>query len=216
MRTKPARPESERAAAKRLSDALQLNITRACVRHLKGKRIDLQDAEKVRYALGMAERKPKPIGSATKPKPAPQPKPASQPAPPADADQARPMSTAELDAKLAELQTNLLNAVDYEQARKIRVQISGIRDLFKTQVDRSFYVERSAMEREGGEIGLLVRALFMKIPAELPQMIIGLDYSDAVEKCEDYAFQALTEVYEMNSSQAISCEVLESDPLEKP
>lgn len=126
------------------------------------------------------------------------------------------MSTAELDAKLAELQTNLLNAVDYEQARKIRVQISGIRDLFKTQVDRSFYVERSAMEREGGEIGLLVRALFMKIPAELPQMIIGLDYSDAVEKCEDYAFQALTEVYEMNSSQAISCDVLESDPLEKP
>lgn len=210
------RPESERDAAARLKEALQLNICRATIRRLKAKGVCLQDPEKVRHALAMQKRKPKPIGSATKPKPAPQPKPADQSAPPADADQARPMSTAELDDRLSELQTNLLNAADYEQARKIKMQISGIRDLFKTQVERSFYVERSAMEREGGEMGLLVRALFMKIPAELPQMIIGLDYADAVEKCEDYAFQALTEVYEMNSSQAISCGVLESDPLEKP
>jgi hypothetical protein len=37
---------------------------------------------------------------------------------------------------------------------------------------------------------------------DLPQMIIGLDYADAVERCEDYAYGILTSLAEAQEGKA--------------
>jgi len=43
-------------------------------------------------------------------------------------------------------------------------------------------------------LGHVFKQMILKIPAELPQMIIGLEYAEAVKRCEDYAYAILKEV----------------------
>lgn len=104
MTTKPLRQESERATANRLAKALNLNVCRATVRRLKAKGIDLQDAEAVRHAFAMQERKPRPIGCETKTS---EPKPSRQPGRPADGNQAalRLVTDAEIRRRGDEIST---------------------------------------------------------------------------------------------------------------
>lgn len=93
---KPNRPESERAIAARLANALELNICRATVRRLREKGIDVQDPEKVRHALAMQERRPRRIGCATKTS---QPEPTAQKPKAATRNQAAPRIVADEDIK---------------------------------------------------------------------------------------------------------------------
>lgn len=193
---KTPRPESERAAAARLKEALKLNITRASIRRLIAKGVDLQDADAVRHAYSMQERKPSSIGSATNPpQPKSQPKPTDRPPKKPES----PKSTSEYEpgnitSEITRIETELAACVDYETARTLRMKLTGLKDAFRLHKERGEFVTIESQLKSGAEMGQVVRALILKIPTDLPQMILGLDYADAVLKCEDYAFGMLTEI----------------------
>ena len=58
------------------------------------------------------------------------------------------------------------------------------------------YVTKESQIREGLLVSQVIRAQILKIPADLPQSIIGLEYSDAVIRCEQFADHMLAELYE--------------------
>lgn len=218
---KTPRPESERAAAARLKEALKINVTRASVRRLMAKGIDLQDVDAVRHAFAMQERKPSPIGLSVtaqpKPQPAAQPKPADQSAPPDDADQRRPLSSDELDARLAGLEHELLMAPNYETGRSIRIKISGYRELVRVQKDRGDLVDRKQVEGEAYQFGNLVKTMLLQLPGRLIPQIVGLDYPEAFEKAEEWVYSLLAEIYETGRDHIIPVdESILSRPVSNP
>jgi len=191
---RPRNENSERAIAENLTAATGLNIGISTVRRLKAKGVNLQDHEAVMHAFAMAERKP----SRTNAQPSP-PK-----APIRPADPARPMSSSELDERLAELERELLNAPDYETGRSVKIKISGFRELVRVQKERGFLIDRNIVEAEGYEAGLLFRYAAMRFPAELLPRIIGLDYPDAVDVCEEWIHQLLTDLHELTEKHLVT------------
>ena len=191
MKSKPPRPESERNAAVRLTEALKINICRATVRRLKAKGIPLHDLAAIRHSLAMQERQPPKIA---------EPKPATN-----QSDQpSAPMTSAELDQRLASLEHDLLIAPDYETARCLRVKISGYRELVRVNKDRGHLIDRGQVEAEGHEAGLLFRHACMRFPAELLPRVIGLDYPDAHEVCEEWIHQLLTSLHELTETHLVT------------
>lgn len=100
----------------------------------------------------------------------------------------------QIEAELKKLQVKLLKAEDYEAARTIRMQIAGVKDVLKALREQGYYVTQESQIRHGLMIGQTIKSLVLKIPAELPQMVIGLEYPEAVVKCEDYAYAILAEL----------------------
>ena len=113
-------------------------------------------------------------------------------------DESPPMGHLDIEHELKQLQRTLLNAEDYEAARTIRVKIAGVRDVLKSLREQGHYVTRESQIRDGMEPGEAIKSLVLKIPTDLPQMIVGLDYATAVERCEDYAYGILTSLSESN------------------
>jgi hypothetical protein len=193
MNAKPPRPESERAAAVRLTTALGISISRGTVRRLRAKGIDTADTAGVRHALAQQERR----GAATGP-----------PGPKLDTtgDPAEPLDEEQLNRRLAQLEAELLQAGDYEVARCVRVRISGFRELVRTQRDRGQLVDREKVTAEGFELGLLFRHAVQRIPSGLVPMLVGLDYPAAFLKAEDWCHDLLVEL--SNTSRSHTVEIL--------
>ena len=186
---RPKHPESERSLAARLSVALNRVVTRDCIREWKEKGYPLDDIPALEKRLRNQERAPKKT---------PAPADPDQPPPPKDDDTPE---TLNIESELQKLQRKLVNAADYEDARTLRVQIAGVRDVLKSLREQGHYVTKESQIREGMATGQTIKALVLKIPAELPQQLVGLDYPDAVQKCEDYAFGILASLAE--SQEAI-------------
>ena len=178
-------PNSVRAIAARLSVSLGRIVTQKAVKVWIAKGYPLDDIPALEKRLRNQERAPKKI-------PAPI-DPDSPPPPPKDDDTPE---TLDIEAELHKLQRKLVNAADYEEARTLRVQIAGVRDVLKSLREQGHYVTKESQIRSGMATGQTIKALVLKIPAELPQMLVGIDYPDAVQKCEDYAFGILTSLAE--------------------
>ena len=168
--------ETQSAAATRLSAALSRDVTRKCVRVWMANGWDLNDPEAIEAKLRMQERAPKRTNTE----------------PPADLPPLDPtVSLAESIDRIKEL---LLTATDYETARTYKVQLEGLKHAFAIHREQGHYVTRASQEAAGLRAGQVIKQLVLKIPAELPQALLGLDYADALAKCEDYAHAMLTEI----------------------
>jgi hypothetical protein len=104
------------------------------------------------------------------------------------------VTAANLEAEIDRIKDLLLSAPDYESARTYKVQLDGLKQAFAIHKDQGHYVTKASQEEAGLKAGQLVKQLILKIPGELPQMLVGLDYPDALKKCEDYAHAILTEI----------------------
>lgn len=70
-------------------------------------------------------------------------------------------------------------------------------------VEEGRYVTKESQEREGLAAGQIIKSLILKIPADLPQILVGLEYPEAVKKCEDYAYQILTEISDSKTYDSV-------------
>lgn len=181
---------SNRAIAARLTVALNRIVTEKCVKVWRANGYPLDDIPELEKRLRNQERAPKKI------KP---PEDPDTPKPPGDDDTPEILN---IEAELQKLQSKLILAEDYEAARTIRVQIAGVRDVLKSLREQGHYVTKESQIREGMATGQAIKSLVLKIPAELPQQLVGLDYPAAVEKCEDYAFGILTSLAESEAAHA--------------
>lgn len=186
-----------RAIAARLTVELNRVVTQKAVKVWKQKGYQLDDPVALEKKLRNQERAPR------------KRKPAVEDAPPENTPLAgdeppEPPATDHLDIEheLKQLQRKLLKARDYEGARTIRMQIAGVRDVLKSLREQGHYVTKESQIREGMATGQTIKALVLKIPAELPQMLVGLDYPDAVAKCEDYSFAILTALAESEEGKS--------------
>lgn len=161
-------------------------VTREMIRSWKRKGRDLMDVPKLKRDLRNQERQPKGAKATA--------------AEESDSEDVvtippdEPTDLMSIDAELRSLQKKLIAAQDYDSARTIRTQIAGVKDVIKTLREQGYYVTQESQMRRGILIGQTIKSLVLKIPAELPQMVIGLEYADAVLKCEDYAYSILTEL----------------------
>jgi hypothetical protein len=190
MTPKNTRPESERAAADRLTEALGCNVHRSTVRRLKARGINLADLAAVRHALNQQERQPGPTNQ-------------NQPDPKPPAPESGPLTSNQLDARLQQLEADLLAAPDYHAARTIKMQISGFKELVRTQKERGFLIDRSFVQAGGYQIGNIIRTHLMQLPAKLVTQLLGLEYGEAVERAEDYAHEVLTEMHQAALAYAV-------------
>lgn len=87
-----------------------------------------------------------------------------------------------------------------KRERKLDLECDKLQHQIK--VMEGEYVTRESQIRDGMATGEAIKALVLKIPSDLPQMIIGLDYPDAVARCEDYAYQILTSLAEAREGVA--------------
>lgn len=190
MAGKPS-DKSLRAIAARLTIALDRVVTEKCVKVWRSKNYPLDDPVALEKKLLNQERAPKKRRPSSKNLPPDTP-------PIAGDEQPEPPATEHIDIEheLKQLQRKLLKAKYYEDARTIRMQIAGVRDVLKSLREQLYYVTKESQIRDGMATGQAIKALVLKIPSELPQMIVGLDYPDIVAKCEDYSFGILTALAE--------------------
>lgn len=113
----------------------------------------------------------------------------------------------DIETELIELRAKLLLAENYQAARTYRVQISGVKDVLREMRLQEYYVTKESQIDAGLSMGQAIKSLILKIPAELPQMVVGLEYAEVLEKLEDYAYSMLTgleaaakEHHELNAS----------------
>lgn len=191
-----ARPKSEnslRAVAARLSVELGRVVTEKAVKVWKKNGYPLNDPVELEKKLRNQERAPKKTGAGPVEDGAETPSLAGD----------KPATDhLDIEHELKQLQRKLLKAQDYEAARTIRMQIAGVRDVLKSLREQGHYVTKESQIRDGMATGETIKALVLKIPSDLPQMIIGLDYADAVERCEDYAYGILTSLAEAQEGKA--------------
>lgn len=172
------KPESQRAAAARLSDELGVPIDRESVRRLQAKGIDLNDLAAVQHAFKQMERSP-----LSKKSDAPDSEGLDDIPFPNDG----PLSPEKINERLHELQRELLHATDYETARKVRTQIQGMKDLIKVEVERGTLMLTADAQSAGMAAGVASRGAWEKIAADLPPMLEGLTALQMVPKLRDYA-----------------------------
>jgi hypothetical protein len=195
MKPKIPRPESERTAADRLTHSLGFPVHRSTVRRLKSRGIDLTNPAAVRHALANQERSSAPSTQTNRQTP-----PAASSAP-ETANQ--PLTSAELDQRLADLERDLLASPDYQTGRSVRIKISGYRELVRIQRERGQLIDRSLVEAEGYQIGNIIRTHLMQLPAKLVTQLLGLEYGEAVERAEGYVHALLTEIHQAALGHAV-------------
>jgi hypothetical protein len=182
-----SQPDSENSIAARLTQQLGREVTRQCVREWKKKGWDLTKPAQIEKRLRMQERAPKRIRPAVDP--------AAEEAEPEDDGSPPPEIEPDLiGPEIAKLQKKLTRAKDYEESRTITSQLAGLKHAFALHKEMGLYVTRESQERIGLRDGQFIKQLILKIPSELPQMLVGLDYPDALQKCEQYADGILSQI----------------------
>jgi len=168
------KPESDRQTAERLSRELGFSVTRGCLRYWRKRSFDLNDPEKLRHQLRNLQ-KSRPGG-------------AKRTTAPADSIPA-PVATS-----IAELETALISAPDFERARTIATQLAGLKNAHRLRGEMFLYVSRESVRRDAQLVGRIFRAVVLKMARELPGIVIGAQYAEAVQQCQDYTHQILLEV----------------------
>lgn len=199
MKSNNLKPGSIASEAARLTIALKFLVTPDMIRWWRKKEYPLDDTDALLKRIKNQER-----GGPSKAKAHPASKAPTPPAPPAS-----PASPIDIDieGEMKQLQNRLINAESYDEARTIRMQIAGIRDVLKSLVEMEFYVTRESQVRDGLLISQAIRGEILKIPARLPQALVGLDYPAAVQKCEEFADHILAQLYDVGNYRQIETPV---------
>lgn len=186
---RPVDPNSERSIAAMLTKELQREVTQKTVQHLKKKGVDISDPAAVEKAFRNQERSPQKISTTTQDPDDDDSNQDPQDFPDILADQ--------IPDEIKKLEVKLINAADYEEARTVSTQLTGLKNAFRLHVEMGQYVTRESQEREGLHAGQVIKQMIMRIPSELPQALVGLEYPDAVKKCEEFAHSMLLEMSEL-------------------
>jgi hypothetical protein len=165
--------ESDRQIAERLSGELGFPVTRACVRYWRKRSFDLSNPEKLRHQ----------IRNLQKSRPG-----AKQSSDPADSIPAPVART------VAELESQLIAAPDFETSRTISTKLAGLKNAHRLRAEMSLFVSRESVERERVLVDEVFRAVVLKMARELPGIVIDVQYAEAVQRCQDYTHQILLEV----------------------
>jgi hypothetical protein len=177
--------ETQVQIAARLRDQTGLDVTRNCVREWKKQGWNLDDPKEVVANLRNQERKPKLIADNDKEEDEPKDYPE--------------ITSAQIPGEIAKLESDLINAPDYEEARTISTKLTGLKNAFKLHVEMGQYVTRESQEREGLMAGQVIKQLLSKIKSDLPQSLVGLEYPEVVKKCEDFENEILNEMSDMEN-----------------
>jgi DNA-binding transcriptional MerR regulator len=167
----PAKGPSQEALAADLSTKLGFPVSRKMVRTWKTKGYPLDDVAALTAKLRNQERSPLP-------------KPAD---PNVSGDSGDALTPDEIDDKIRTLQQLLLDAKDYEVARTIKTQLSGMREIIKVQQERGVLMPTADAEAAGRLAGQASRQAWEKIEDELPPMLEGLTAAQMKSKLRDYA-----------------------------
>jgi len=179
-RGRPKKPDSQAAIAVRLSEALGMKINRDHVKDWISRGWDLDDIEGLRHKLRQRRQQPK--------------KETSNDDDENFAADITDISAEEIPAEISKLESALIAAPDFETARTISTKLAGLKNAFRLHCEMGQYITKESVERDALRVGHVFKQMILKIPAELPQMIIGLEYAEAVKRCEDYAYAILKEV----------------------
>ena len=175
--------DSVRAIAARLSIEMGRAVTQKAVRVWQEKDYPVNDTEALERKLRNQERAPR--------------KTDDRGADEDDTSQEEAGKThLDIEAELRNLQRKLIDADSYDDARTIKTQIAGVRDVLKSLREQEYYVTKESQLRRGLFIGQTIKSLVLKIPAELPQATVGLEYAENQARCEDYAYSILTQLTE--------------------
>lgn len=186
-----SKKETIAQAAERLTLALGRNVTSDCVRQWRKKGLDLNDTDALMAKLRNQKRMPKKL------------KPPIDDQDPDDDDSNQdPQDFPDILAdqipdEIKKLESKLIAAKDYEEARTISTQLTGLKNAFRLHVEMGQYVTRESQEREGLHAGQVIKQMIMRIPSEIPQALVGLEYPDAVKKCDEFAHSMLLEMSEL-------------------
>jgi hypothetical protein len=192
MARKPS-DESRRARAAKLSIALGFAVTPRMVQVWDEKDYPRDDIKALRKILRNQERTPA--------HPSLLRDPLDEPEDTDDDGQEDAPGALEIEEELKTLQRELIGAEELKDAQRIRVQIAGVGDVLKQLRAQGHYVLKSDEERAAIQYATAVKSMILKIPSELPQQLIGLDYADAVLKCEDYAYSILLSLSKIEENQ---------------
>ena len=178
-------------AAERLTIELGLNVTSDCVREWRKKGFDLSDTDSLMAKLRNQKRMPKKIKIQIDDSESDDDESNQDPQdfPDILADQ--------IPDEIKKLESKLIGARDYVEARTVSTQLTGLKNAFRLHVEMGQYVTRESQEREGLHAGQVIKQMIMRIPSELPQALVGLEYPDAVKKCDEFAYSMLLEMSEL-------------------
>jgi len=101
-------------------------------------------------------------------------------------------------AATADNKTGTSSEIQAARLRKLTAEADKME--FALAVEHGNYVTKESQLRAGLAVGQLIKELVLKIPAELPQALIGLEYSEAVKRCEDYADLILATLADVQST----------------
>lgn len=90
-------------------------------------------------------------------------------------------------------------SVEIAEARLRKLTAEASAKEHQLLVETAHYVTKESQEREGLAAGQLIKQLILKIPAELPQLLVGLEYPEAVKKCESFADHILSEISNLSA-----------------
>jgi len=170
--------ESDRQTAERLTDQLGFAVTRGMLRYWRKRSFNLSDVTVLRHNLRNLQ-KSRPGFTATSR---------------TTASKVPGIAAEAVPTTIAELESQLIAAPDFETARTISTKLSGLKNAHRLRSEMAQFVTRQSVERERLLVDRVFSATVLKMPTELPQMIIGENYAEAVKRCDDYAYGILLTV----------------------
>jgi hypothetical protein len=165
--------ESDRQIAERLSGELGFTVTRGCLRYWRQRGFDLSDSERLQKQLRNLQR--------VRPG-------AKRITAPADSIPAPVART------IAELESQLISAPDFETARTISTKLAGLKNAHRLRAQMAEYVTRESVERDAQLVEKVFRRILETMARTLPGLVIGLEYADASKRCQDYCYDLLVAV----------------------
>lgn len=85
---------------------------------------------------------------------------------------------------LSDLETRLLACTDYGEARVLRAQVGGIRDLIRARRENGELVAKAQVEENDYRVGVALRMAILALTNELPPTLAGLDETGVAKVLE--------------------------------
>ncbi len=168
--------ETQNAAAARLTMELGFPVTRKMVRVWQSKDYDLHDLVALKSVLRNQERSSLPADL-----------PTLDDVPDVDLPNDKPLTPEAITKEIQKLERQLLTAPDYETARKIKTQISGMNEMLKVQKELGVLIPAADAIKAGAVAATASRQAWEGIEDELPPMLEGLTAAQMKAKLRDFA-----------------------------
>lgn len=170
---RPIDPNSEASEAARLTEELGFPVTRKMVTLWRRKDYPLGNIPELRRALKNQERRP----------PGLKDDPANESLTPLDK---KTLIAEDVEKELAKLQNNLLACDNYENARTINTQITGVRNVLKEMREQRHYIRITEAIQDAARAAVASKAAWEGIEDELPPRLEGLSAAQMKKELRIY------------------------------